>query len=56
MPYYTDLAVSVVWITGMINASVELHYWAADVTPQTATGLYVRPFFEGLFSPPVRAD
>jgi AcrR family transcriptional regulator len=51
-----DANIAAQMITGMINASVELHYWAADVTPRTAAGLYVRPFFEGMFSPAARSD
>jgi hypothetical protein len=38
-------------ITGMINASAELHFWTPGLTPATATDLYVRPFFEGLLCP-----
>jgi AcrR family transcriptional regulator len=39
-------------LTGMINAAAELHLWARNVTAKTAAGAYVRPFFEGLLSPP----
>ena len=35
-------------ITGMINASADLHFWTPDLTPAAAIELYVRPFFEGL--------
>jgi AcrR family transcriptional regulator len=41
-------------LTGMINAAAELHLWARNVTAKTVAGAYVRPFFEGLLSPPSR--
>jgi AcrR family transcriptional regulator len=41
-------------LTGMINAAAELHLWARNVTAKTVAGAYVRPFFEGLLSPPGR--
>ena len=36
-------------MTGMINASAELHFWTKGVTADVAVQTYVRPFFEGLF-------
>jgi AcrR family transcriptional regulator len=38
-------------ITGMINASADLHFWTPGLEPASATELYVRPFFEGLLGP-----
>lgn len=46
-----DTNIGAQMLTAMINAAAELHHWAPDVTPQRATALYVRPFFEGLLSP-----
>ena len=36
-------------ITGLINASAELHHWAPGLPAADAAGIYVRPLFLGLF-------
>jgi len=46
-----DVNIAAQMITGMINASAELNFWAPGLTPQTAAAHYVRPLFEGLLSP-----
>jgi AcrR family transcriptional regulator len=43
-------------ITGMINASADLHFWTPELSPGRAIELYVRPFFEGLLSPSAGSD
>ena len=45
-----DANIAAQMMTGMINASAELHFWAADADADTAAQVYVRPFFEGLLS------
>lgn len=46
-----DVNVAAQMITGMVNASAELNFWAPGLTPETAAAHYVRPLFEGLLSP-----
>jgi len=43
-----DVNIAAQMITGMINAAAELHYWAPDLSVETATEHYVRPLFTGL--------
>lgn len=45
-----DVNVGAQMITTMINAAVELPFWAPTLTADSAVDHYVRPFFEGLFS------
>jgi AcrR family transcriptional regulator len=45
-----DANVAAQMITGMINASADLHFWVPDLTSETAADLYARPFFEGLLT------
>lgn len=45
-----DANVAAQMITGMINASADLHFWVSGLTPETAADLYARPFFEGLLT------
>jgi len=47
-----DVNIAAQMLTAAINAAAELHFWASDLTPETAGGGYVRPVFEGLVSPP----
>ncbi len=44
-----DSNVAAQMITGLINASSELHHWAPGLRPAEAAGIYVRPLFLGLF-------
>lgn len=46
-----DVNIAAQMLTAAINAAAELHFWTPGVTPQAATGCYVRPVFEGLVSP-----
>lgn len=48
-----DVNVAAQMTTAMINACAELEAFAPGLTPQTATDNYIRPFFQGLLSPPV---
>lgn len=50
-----DANVAAQMITGMINASADLHFWVPGLTSETAVDLYARPFFEGLLQPGARA-
>ena len=43
-----DPNVAAQMLTGMINASAELHYWTHDLSASSAAQAYVRLFFEGL--------
>lgn len=45
-----DANVAAQMITGMINASADLHFWVPDLTSETAADFYARPFFEGLLT------
>ena len=45
-----DANVAAQMVTGMINASADLHFWVQDLTSETAADLYARPFFEGLLT------
>ena len=44
-----DANVAAQMITGMINASAELHFWAPGVDSLNAVEIYARPLFVGLF-------
>ncbi len=44
-----DSNVAAQMITGLINASAELHHWAPGLAPAEAAEIYVRPLFTGLF-------
>ncbi|WP_334160972.1 TetR/AcrR family transcriptional regulator [Phenylobacterium sp.] len=45
-----DVNVAAQMITGMINASAELSFWAPGLPSEAAAAHYVRPLFEGLLS------
>jgi AcrR family transcriptional regulator len=47
-----DVNVAAQMITGMVNAAAELHYWAPELTIETATDHYVRPLFQGIVAAP----
>jgi AcrR family transcriptional regulator len=47
-----DVNIGAQMITGMINAAAELDHWTPGLTADAAADHYVRPFFEGLISPP----
>jgi AcrR family transcriptional regulator len=47
-----DVNIGAQMITAMINAASELDHWTPGLTAEAAADHYVRPFFEGLISPP----
>jgi AcrR family transcriptional regulator len=47
-----DVNVAAQMITGMVNAAAELHYWAPELTIETAADHYVRPLFQGIAAAP----
>lgn len=47
-----DVNIAGQMITGMINASAELRFFAPELSAERAVAIYVRPLFEGLLSPP----
>ena len=47
-----DATIGAQLITAMINAAAELHHWTPGMAAGQAEGFYVRPFFEGMLSPP----
>jgi AcrR family transcriptional regulator len=46
-----DVNIAAQMITGMVNAAAELHYWAPEITIETATDHYLRPLFQGIVAP-----
>ena len=44
-----DPAIAALVAIGVINASAELHLWSPSATVETASDMYVRPVFCGLF-------
>ena len=46
----TDQMIEAHLITGIIDAAAELKRWVSSADPQNAAGLFVRPFFLGLFA------
>ncbi|HEY8614811.1 TetR/AcrR family transcriptional regulator [Phenylobacterium sp.] len=46
-----DVYVAAQLVSGMINASADLRYWAEGLATDGAAAHYVRPLFEGLLSP-----
>ena len=49
-----DPMVAAQLVNGMVNAAAELRRWAPEADEQTASELFARPLFDGLWSRPAR--